>query len=229
MSRRTVSFVWLMLLVTSVVAAPPTGAGDRSSEATSLRLATLRDWMSGSFSSAAQAAADPENYFDIRLHMAPIWTDRDDGCWLYVEQAAADSPERPYRQRVYRLRQLDDELFESRVYSFEEPLAYAGAWRSAEPLGELTPDDLSERQGCAILLRWTGATFEGSTLGRLCTSSLRGAAFATSEVVIGSDRLSSWDRGFDDAGQRVWGAAKGAYEFVKDSTPAAPGEGPDLR
>jgi hypothetical protein len=44
----------------------------------------LAQWMSGSFSSAAQAAEDSA-YYDIRLEMAPIWTDRDDAVWLYVE------------------------------------------------------------------------------------------------------------------------------------------------
>lgn len=51
-------------------------------------LVQLADWMSGSFSSAAQAAEDSA-YYDIRLEMAPIWTDRDDAVWLYVEQAMA--------------------------------------------------------------------------------------------------------------------------------------------
>ena len=65
-------------------------------------LDTLVEWMTGSFSSQAQAQAD-ERYYDIRLEMVPIWTDRDDGRWLYVEQAAASALERPYRQRIYRV------------------------------------------------------------------------------------------------------------------------------
>ena len=36
---------------------------------------TLAQWMTGSFSSADQAEAD-ERYYDIRLEMVPIWTER---------------------------------------------------------------------------------------------------------------------------------------------------------
>ena len=75
----------------------------------------LAEWMSGSFSSAAQAADDPENYFDIRLEMVPIWSERSDGPWLYVEQAAASALDRPYRQRVYHLVETEDGGTQRRV------------------------------------------------------------------------------------------------------------------
>ena len=42
--------------------------------------------MTGTFSTAVQATEDPE-FFDLSLHIKPIWTDRTDGRWLYVEQA----------------------------------------------------------------------------------------------------------------------------------------------
>lgn len=48
-------------------------------------LALLASWMTGSFSSGAQAAAD-SSYFDVRLQMVRIWPHRNDGYWLYVEQ-----------------------------------------------------------------------------------------------------------------------------------------------
>ncbi|MFM8642095.1 MAG: CpcT/CpeT family chromophore lyase, partial [Phycisphaerales bacterium] len=51
----------------------------------------LRDaaaWLAGHYSSAAQAAEDA-TYFDVRLHIVPIWPDRVDGPWFYVEQAMA--------------------------------------------------------------------------------------------------------------------------------------------
>lgn len=46
----------------------------------------------------------------------------------------------------------------------------------------------------------------GSTLGRHCISHLRGASFATAEVVVLREALVSRDRGFGSAGERVWGA-----------------------
>lgn len=56
---------------------------------------------------------------------------------------------------------------------------------------------------------------EGGTIGRACASGLRGAAYATSDVVVGPGRIASWDRGFDAAGIQVWGAENGAYVFLR--------------
>jgi hypothetical protein len=42
----------------------------------------LYTYMTGSFSSRAQAEADSE-YLDIGLEMVPIWSSRSDGYWLY--------------------------------------------------------------------------------------------------------------------------------------------------
>jgi len=175
-------------------------------------VATLAGWLTGSFSSAAQAATDDE-FFDIRLHMEPIWTGREDGPWLYVEQAVADAQDRPYRQRVYRLREVEPGLFESAVFTLPDPEAAIGAWRAPEGLDGVSPADLEPRAGCAILMRRDGAAFVGSTLGTLCPSDLRGARYATSEVRVSADGLVSWDRGFDAAGAQVWGARTGGYVF----------------
>lgn len=180
------------------------------------RLATLRTYLAGSFSSAAQAARDPE-YFEIDLHMTPMWTWRDDGPWLYVEQAVATTPDRPYRQRVYQLGRAGDGRLWSRVYEFPEPLSHAGAWKSGSPLSELSPEDLEERVGCAITLTWDdrSESFTGSTAGQGCPSRLNGAAYATSQVVLEAGRMLTWDRGYDTTGQQVWGATEGGYEFVR--------------
>jgi hypothetical protein len=197
---------------------------------TSDGVATLAEWLTGSFSSAVQAATDDE-FFDIRLHMAPIWTGRDDGPWMYVEQAVASAEDRPYRQRVYRLREVEPGLFESAVYTLPDPDATIGAWEAPGRLDGLSPADLETRTGCSILMRRLGDAFVGSTLGALCPSELRGARYATSEVRVTRDRLVSWDRGFDAAGTQVWGARTGGYVFDRmtpdDATAGdAPGEDP---
>jgi hypothetical protein len=176
-------------------------------------LALAAEWLTGSFSSASQAAADT-NYFDIRLEIVPVWTGREDGRWLYVEQAAAGSLERPYRQRVYHVTAGEAGAITSEVYSIPGPLRFAGAWRDEAPLAALAPDSLDLREGCGVVLRRTEqGVFEGGTVGVGCESTLRGAAYATSEVVLAPDGLTSWDRGFDGEGSQVWGAVGGPYVF----------------
>jgi hypothetical protein len=183
-------------------------------------------WMTGSFSSAAQAAADT-SYLDIRLEVVPVWTDRADGHWLYVEQAVADHIERPYRQRVYHVTAGDSGEITSAVLTIPDPLRFAGAWREPAPLAALAPDSLDLREGCTVVLRRTERDlFEGGTAGSGCASSLAGAAYATSLVELSPDRLTSWDRGFDREGNQVWGAVDGPYVFDRtagdseDSRPA---------
>ena len=173
--------------------------------------------LTGAFSSTAQAAADSANYFDIHLRAVRIWTDRDDGPWLYVEQAAADALDRPYRQRVYHITFVRGGRYASEVYTLPgDPLRFAGAWQQDEPLAGLTPDSLALREGCAVYLERTGpGTYAGSTGGAACTSDLRGASYATSEVTLDGQTITSWDRGFAADSTQVWGATEGPYVFER--------------
>ena len=183
---------------------------------------TLLAYMTGSFSSEAQSKAD-SNFYDIRLHMVEIQMGNEPGNWLYVEQALGSSQDKPYRQRVYQVVEITLGIYESRVYEFENPLQYAGGWKDASKLNSLTFDKLILRDGCSITLKYEHELvgdininrFVGSTGATSCPSSLRGASYATSEVVITEDQLLSWDRGWDANGKQVWGAETGGYIFVK--------------
>lgn len=173
--------------------------------------------MTGSFSSGAQAEAD-SSFFDIRLEMAPIWQGREGlvGHYLYVEQAAAWALDKPYRQRVYHVTEEEGGVFRSMVYALPDPAAAVGAWSLDDPLADLSPADLVEREGCAVYLEpRPDGSYEGSTRDRECTSSLRGAVYATSEITIAADRIVSWDRGWDADGNQVWGAEKAGYVFLR--------------
>jgi len=181
------------------------------------------NWLCGNYSSSAQAKTDP-NYFDVRLHVARIWTDRADGPWLYVEQAMADAQDKPYRQRIYRLLTLPGNRVESATYELPgNPLTWAGAWRDPARLNAMDPAMCITYPDCSMTLGYdaTGC-LHGSTSGAGCGNALRGAASASSEMTLSATELRSWDRGFDSAGKQVWGAVKGPYRFVKES-PAASG------
>lgn len=179
-------------------------------------LQVLYGYMQGSFSSQQQAKNDTD-YYDIRLHMSPIWPGSDNGKWLYVEQAMASALDKPYRQRFYKLIQLADGSIESIVYTVSDPLRFAGAWKTPEVFEPLTTDSLELREGCFIILnRIADGSFKGSTNAKSCPSNLRGATYATSEVVVQVGQMVSWDRGFDAADKQVWGAEKGGYIFMKE-------------
>ena len=206
---------------------PVTAAGPLAEQAT-VPDAAARDaaaWLAGHYSSAAQAKEDP-SFFDVRLHIVPIWSDRVDGTWLYVEQAMASTEDKPYRQRIYRVIPLPGAKAESMVYELPgDPLQWAGAWNDVARFNALDPGILQVRSGCSVTLEYGDpGSLRGSTDGANCGTALRGATYATSEVTLTPDLLTSWDRGFDAAGKQVWGSTKGPYRFVKER--AAPAVAP---
>ena len=179
-------------------------------------LLELKGRMVGSFSSQEQSKKD-SSYFDIRLHMAQVWNERKDGYWLYVEQAVAVQLKKPYRQRIYHVYLQDDSTIVSKVYEMKSPANFIGAWSNPSLLNVLTTDSLIDRQGCALYLHQNAdGDYYGTTPGKDCLSSLRGATYATSEALIKKDRLLSWDRGWDATDKQKWGAVKGGYQFIKE-------------
>jgi len=146
--------------------------------------------------------------------MKRIWSDRTDGVWLYIEQATSSSQQKPYRQRVYHVTQIGKNKFESAVYTIENPLRFAGDFKKESPLAGLTPDSLKSRDGCSVFLtKNKNGNYSGSTKGSDCSSDLRGAKYATSEVKVFKNKIVSWDRGWGENGEQIWGATGGGYIF----------------
>ena len=213
----TVTLMSLALLACAAVSQPKAVTPDDPA-------ATVAAMMQGHYDSRDQASTD-KTYFPIALAMVPIWPQRSDGHWLYVEQAMADTPDKPYRQRAYRVYNGERGEVISEVYTFAEPERFVQGWRTGS-LAALRSDMLQPRTGCEVHLRAQGdavqspkqsAAWQGATVGNGCASERSGAAYATAEVRLEPGRMSSWDRGFDAAGKQVWGATVGAYVFVKRS------------
>ena len=172
--------------------------------------------MVGDFSSGQQSQRDSD-YYDIRLHIRRIWTSDHSAQWLYVEQATAAAEEKPYRQRIYKVERDGETGFKSTVYTLPNPESWIGKYKTPAEFDRLKPADLSLREGCTVYLtiQEDDGAFVGLTRGEGCESTLRGAKYATSSVIITDEMLISWDQGFSQDGKQVWGATKGGYEFVK--------------
>ena len=185
------------------------------SQVKSTDIISLVNLMQGSFSSEEQSFQD-SGYFNIILHLKRIWHDRTDGYWLYVEQALSDKPESPYRQRVYRVTNTYEGRFESAVFTIPIPSRFVFEWKKENPLPDLTPDSLSQRVGCSVILTlMNDGSYEGGTSGKDCAGEQRRADYVTSEVKISEEGILSWDRGFDKNDIQVWGAEKGGYFFKR--------------
>ncbi len=185
----------------------------QSLEAQDDDVSILAEMMIGDFSSEKQSANDT-NYFHIDLHMGRIWEDDSEIIWLYVEQALGSKPEKPYRQRVYRVSYEGDGVFASAVYELQNPERFINSWESDyNQFAEFGPDSLISREGCTVYLKWEGDHYAGSTPGKECLSTLYGASYATSIVEIWPEGITSWDRGFDENDEHIWGAEHGPYMF----------------
>lgn len=172
--------------------------------------AKLHRYLTGDFSSEAQSTSNPA-YFDIRMSICPMEAPSLGALVLYVEQAQAENLGSPYRQRLYLIEAgAEADTAISRIYTFNNPAAAVGACADASKLP--SADGAVEKEGCAVTMTWDGSRWTGGTTGEDCPTT-QGGDYATSEIVITDDQLTSWDRGFFDNGDQAWGAVGGGYEF----------------
>jgi hypothetical protein len=188
--------------------------GSAYSQKFSENLLQLADWMTGSFDSRDQAKSDTA-FYPITLQMTRIWPEQQNGIWLYVEQAMATQPNKPYRQRIYFLSEAGEDEYTSEVYHLPNEEKYIGAWKNPAMLADLNPFEIEHKSGCTVFLFFDGFQYGGKTNTGSCKSDMRGASYATSEVVVLSDQISTLDRGYNSSGAQVWGSEKGPYIFKK--------------
>lgn len=59
--------------------------------------------------------------------------------------------------------------------------------------------------------------FAGSTVEDECATDYRGATYATAQVTLTETGLTSWDQGWNDDDQQVWGATAGPCVFDRQT------------
>jgi len=50
-----------------------------------------------------------------------------------------------------------------------------------------------------------------------CATDYNGASYATAQVTLSDDQLTSWDQGWNDDDEQVWGATAGPYVFDRQT------------
>jgi len=203
------------LIATTGVIAGCAGSRGNTDPGPSAELTEVSRLMTGEFTNTDQASAD-HAFFDVRVHIVPIWRKRTDGHWFYVEQAMVAEPDHPYRQRIYFLHEPDPGRIVTAVYAIPDPEKWIGAWEDPGKFSDLKIEKLTERTGCDIILRReTDGVFSGGSEGTSCASDVLGAAYSTTQVRFTETGFDSWDRGFNASGAQVWGEASGPYRFVR--------------
>ncbi|MBX3365330.1 MAG: chromophore lyase CpcT/CpeT [Phycisphaeraceae bacterium] len=214
---RTSLLLLLFLLAPALTACSSPPPAQPSRHSLSADTFTLAEWLTGSFTNRAQARRDPA-YAEVTLHTARIWPESHDGYWLYLEQAAADTPDRPYRQRIYHLVESPSGQIRCAIYTLPEPRLAVGAWRKPDHFRPLNSADLRRLDGCdVVFVREATDRFFGTTDAQTCPSTVQGAAYATSQAWVTPDTIATLDRGFDTRGTQVWGPTSGPYRFTRSS------------
>lgn len=169
--------------------------------------------MQGTYSSEKQSVADT-SYYNISLRMVPIWKNK--GHYLYVEQALFKKQDKPYRVRIYKISQRNENELVSEIYTLKNEKDWIGKGKNPAAFDALEAKDIELKSGCEVVLKRIAKNkFAGSTGAKTCLSELRGASYASSIVTILPNQIVSWDQGFDKDGKQVWGATKAGYVFDK--------------
>jgi hypothetical protein len=175
--------------------------------------------LEGRFDSVDQARSSP-GFIALQMSACPADVPALGPRVLYVEHAPVDAPDQPVRQRVYVFEPGDpmESVAVARVFELAVPGSSVGACKlPVRP--RFTRDELVERVGCTLSLRPDGPVFRGSTTGRGCPTTLNGATYVTSELMLDTVGLRSRERGFDATGAQRWGNDAGPQIFVRRSPP----------
>lgn len=179
----------------------------------------LAGLLTGSWKTSAPVAEQGSTAtIDVWMHVKPIAVKGLTGT-LYVEQARADAPERPYRQAFFQLYPYKDKV-RLRTLEFRSPSTtgmMTGLWQVPQYFPTVEAGELIAT--IDIELTRSPSGYSGRTPYPYPTN-LYGAVEMTSEISISPDTLVVQDRGYDATGKVVWGSGAGdSYTFKKTSAP----------
>jgi len=186
------------------------------------QLLTLGRYLAGEFENADQAQAEPAWYVRLRLWLRPVPLFASDSITLFAEQANALKLDQPYRQRLWRLRDVGQQL-QVEFYQLREPEVWQGGGRDRDRLASLTPDAATPLTDCTLPIACSGnspATWQFRTLAPpdyRCHFSARGRQYAVFlGFTVEASQLLTHDKGLDLAtGRATWGALLGPYRFAR--------------
>ncbi|KAL8042864.1 hypothetical protein ABFX02_09G079900 [Erythranthe guttata] len=183
----------------------------------------VADSLAGEKFSKEQASRDPDNYFNLRWLSCPAAEMADGSRVLYFEQAFWRTPHKPFRQRFFMVKpcskemKCDVELSTHAIRDSEEYKNFCDRSKDQRPQPEEVIGDIAEHLTTIYLKRCDRGKrclYEGSTPADGFSNAWNGASYCTSDLtVLKNSEIHTWDRGYDDNGNQVWGVKDGPYEF----------------
>lgn len=174
----------------------------------------------GNYSSKNQSKID-KTYYYITLRMTPIWKTK--GNYMYVEQALFNKQNKPYRIKIYKYIQKNNNEIINEIYDIKNEQKWIGKYKNPKAFEALSEKDLELKEGCEVIFkRQNDSVFIGKSGRKTCASELRGAEYSTSKITLYKGKILAWDQGFDKKNKQVWGATKGGYILEKISDAPKP-------
>lgn len=148
---------------------------------------------------------------DRRIEIAALGT----GEWLYY-QVNHKSDLWVYRQRILQLEALPDGRVQQTAWTINDAAAHVDLWDKPDMQATLSQDDLTAglEDGCAQIWTREDAIWAGKVNPDTCiiTSTRRGSQIRIgAESLLDEGSLSLAERGFDLAGEQLWGTEPGDY------------------
>jgi hypothetical protein len=180
------------------------------------RLATF---LAGEFSNKVQAIGDPAWYVHLRLWHRPVThlNTALEGIILFAEQANVINIDKPYRQRLLCIQEINSQI-QVKYYAFKQPGLWIGAGANSERLQNMQVSDLEFLPGCTLPV----TELDGKYSAQLPTDAKCCFMYNNQErqVILGFestvDQFWSYDRGIDpETKAAIWGAIAGAYHYQK--------------
>ncbi len=124
---------------------------------------------------------------------------------FYVMQYLDGDSTKIYRQRLYTfVVDQAEQAIRLDIYSFKTDSLYYNAHLNIEKLQSLTPDDMTNTQGCAVYWKKIGPDFIGSMKEKTCNF-ISKKIFVTDSLVLNKNEIWIRDEAYDENGNYVFG------------------------
>lgn len=133
---------------------------------------------------------------------------------VYVEDAFAGRPGRPFAQRLLALDAAPGGAVRVREFALVDPEAAAGlCTEGARPT--VYRSNTVAREGCDVVLRRAGAVLTGATAGDGCASRINDAHHLERTLTLSASTVEVRERGLDPSGRVVWGREGSAIRYAR--------------
>jgi CpeT/CpcT family (DUF1001) len=186
-------------------------------------LQTLAACLSGHYTNRIQALAEPVWYVHLQCWIRPVPLFEADSLTFFAEQAPALQLDRPYRQRLIRLRDTNGQLT-AQFYSFQHPDRVSRFGQDPRKLDTVLQAEIDELPGCILNIVKIGPARYSATPPANCTCQFtypgQDGQPQTGQVELGFEvspiEFHSYDKGLNPTTQKpIWGALMGPYKYQK--------------